>query len=197
MVETSHSSPVTGNVLSPASPLASAGILPSWQSARKGVEGASKRQQDSFFKVLRRPHSAGEWWFWNFQFSRAFSPVFFEGKLWSIKIRSLELTFPLFLHMFLHLVPLGTTLIQIGSWDFRELISRGLCPWSLCCTPFCCFWELFFSPGLSPVCVCWGGGEGATKSFSRTQTLSQTARIHILTHLYHRYMASDKLLKSL
>lgn len=47
------------------------------------------------------------------------------------------------------------------------------------------------------VCVCWGGGEGATKSFSRTQTLSQTARIHILTHLYHRYMASDKLLKSL
>lgn len=74
-VETGLSLPDTVNIPSLPGPMASPGILHTWISARKGAERASKHQQERFFKVLWRVHSAGEWWFWKFQLSRALSPV--------------------------------------------------------------------------------------------------------------------------
>lgn len=74
-VETGLSLPDTANILSLPGPMASPGIPHTWLSARKGAERASKHQQGRFFKVLWRVHSAGEWWFWKFQLSRALSPV--------------------------------------------------------------------------------------------------------------------------
>lgn len=74
-VDTDLSLSDTVNILSLPGPMAFPGILHTWLSARKGAERASKHQQERFFKVLWRVHSAGEWWFWNFQLSRALSPV--------------------------------------------------------------------------------------------------------------------------